>query len=134
MGCAQLEQLENFVSAKRRIASSYNKALSGLSSVTLASEAPWANSSFWMYTIMIGGGSVPTDRHEVAEVFRRRGIETRPLWQPLHCSPAHQGRQSYHCEVAETIYQQALSLPCSVNLSSEEQRSVIAAVTDLLDC
>jgi perosamine synthetase len=55
-------------------------------------------------------------------------IQARPLWQPAHLSRAHKGAQAYYCEVAERLNREALSLPCSVNLSAAQQQKVIAAV------
>jgi len=52
MGCAQLEQLDDFVAAKRRIASTYTQALKDVRCITTMSEAPWACCSFWLYTIL----------------------------------------------------------------------------------
>jgi dTDP-4-amino-4,6-dideoxygalactose transaminase len=57
------------------------------------------------------------------------GIQTRPLWQPLHLSAAHRGAYAVDCSVAERLHRQALSLPCSVGLSGAEQTMVVAALT-----
>jgi perosamine synthetase len=55
-------------------------------------------------------------------------IQTRPLWQPVHLSPAHQPAQAFHCDTAERLYRDALSLPCSVGLAEADQRRVVSAV------
>jgi dTDP-4-amino-4,6-dideoxygalactose transaminase len=60
-----------------------------------------------------------------------RGIQTRPLWQPAHRSPAHQGVQAVGGETAEWLNGRALSLPCSVGLTIESQDAVIASITAL---
>jgi dTDP-4-amino-4,6-dideoxygalactose transaminase len=57
-------------------------------------------------------------------------IETRPLWQPLHASPAHRGAQVLGGEVAEALNARALSLPSSCGLTAAEQERVVAAIAD----
>ena len=51
MGCAQMEQLDKFVEAKRQIARRYQESLVSLPGVRLPEEANWAFSTFWMYTV-----------------------------------------------------------------------------------
>ena len=93
-------------------------------------EAPWARSAFWMYTVLVHRADVR--RHQPAparSLLAEAGIQTRPLWQPLHLSAAHRGAFAVDCSVAERLYRQALSLPCSVGLSSVAQAMVISAFT-----
>ena len=125
VGCAQLEQLAKFVEAKRRLANQYRTALQLIAGIKVMPEAPWAASSFWLYTILIDSAVTKIDRHFLHKALGVRRIETRPLWQPLHRSPAHQGALSYHCVVADRIQAQALSLPSSTNLTDVEQEWVI---------
>jgi perosamine synthetase len=125
VGCAQLEQLEQFVAIKRRLAGRYRTALESFPSVQVMSEAPWATSSFWLYTILVESAITGIDRHALRRLLGQRRIETRPLWQPLHRSPAHLGAQAYQCAIADRIQEQALSLPSSVNLTDAEQDRVI---------
>ncbi len=125
VGCAQLEQLAQFVAAKRRLASQYRAALQSIAGLHVMPEAPWAASSFWLYTVLIDSTLTKTDRHFLHKALGVRRVETRPLWQPLHRSPAHRGAVAYHCVVADRIQAQALSLPSSTNLTDMEQEWVI---------
>ena len=61
-----------------------------------------------------------------------KGIQTRPLWQPLHASPAHRGAQAILSGAADRIHARALSLPSSVGLTAADQDRVIAALRDVL--
>jgi perosamine synthetase len=53
MGCAQMEQLDDFIEAKRQIANRYLEPLATLPGLRLPQEADWAFSTFWMYTIQV---------------------------------------------------------------------------------
>ena len=93
-------------------------------------EAPWATASYWMYTILADPEHSGTDSRSLLKALAARDIQTRPLWQPLHLSPAHRESFARPCPTAGWLNQVALSLPCSTGLTEEQQRRVIAAVRD----
>jgi perosamine synthetase len=128
IGCAQMELLDEYTAAKRHIASVYTKALNGIAGLTLPRQAAWAESTWWMYTVLVDRALYGEDSRSLLKRLAVARIQTRPLWQPCHLSPAHRGCQAYHCEVAERLNRDALSLPCSVALSTSQQQSVTAAV------
>lgn len=127
VGLAQLDRLEDHVEAKRTIARRYTKAFSDLRGVEPMREAPNVRATYWLYTIRID-----PDVHEGGwsafhEALDEREIQTRPIWQPVHLSPAHDGL-SGDCEAAERIHSQLLSLPSSVGLSPTDQDCVVDAI------
>jgi len=125
MGCAQMEQLDLYVAKKRAIAARYARALSGIEGIEVMREAPWAKSIFWMYTVLIHRRAFGHSTREWMRHLARKGIQTRPLWQPLHKSPAHRPAFAI-CPVAEKLYRDGLSLPCSVGLDFKAQSKVIS--------
>lgn len=130
MGVAQLEQLDAYVEAKRRIAARYQEALAAVPGIVPMPEAPWARSTFWMYTVLVRESEYGLDSRALLSRLGERGIAARPLWQPLHRSRAHVGCQAYRCEVADALWRDGLSLPCSVGLSVSDQQRVIDAIRD----
>jgi perosamine synthetase len=128
VGCAQMEQLDDYVSAKRKIAAHYCKSLQGVRGIVTMNNASWAESTFWMYTILIDEKKFRADSRETMRELGALKIQCRPLWQPIHRSPAHASSAIAELPVAERLARQALSLPCSVGLSEPDQDRVIAAL------
>ena len=128
MGCAQMEQLDDYIASKRRIAARYTAALTEVPGLSPMIEAQWASSVFWMFTMLIDEVRYGLDWRALLARLQEHKIQTRPLWQPLHQSRAHLGAQAVGGEVAERLYATALSLPCSVGLTDERQERVIAEV------
>lgn len=128
VGCAQMEQLPEYLAAKRRIAATYNEAFASVPGITGFPQAPYAASARWMYTLLIDETITGIHSRELLHLLEKERIQTRPLWQPLHLSKAFPGAQILGGQVAEKLNQQALSLPCSVNLSSDQQETVLEAV------
>lgn len=130
LGCAQVELLDEFVAIKRNIAAQYTKAFADMRGVTMMSEASWARSIFWLNTILIDEEEYGENSRALMRRLARRGIQARPLWEPLHRSRALSGVQSVGGEVADAINLRALSLPSSVGMTPEQVQEVIGAVCE----
>ena len=128
MGCAQMEELDNYIAAKRQIAADYQEALREVAGITPMAEAPWAFSTFWMYTVLIDEKEYGLEARTLLKLLSEHQIEARPLWQSLHRSKAHTRSQAYRVETADILYRNALSLPCSVSLTKPEIERVVEAL------
>jgi perosamine synthetase len=126
MGVAQLEQLVSYVECKRKITREYNAQLSGVDGLTLPKQADWAASNCWMYALLIDAKRYGESSREVAQRLKLNSIESRPFWLPVHRQIPFRDCQAYRIEVADHLYAEGLSLPCSVGLSGEQQRRVIS--------
>ncbi len=129
IGVAQAERLDEFLAAKRRIAETYQAALSSVPWLTLPSEAEWARSAWWLYTVLVTDTAPGTSRDLMAHL-RAGGVEARPFWRPIHLLPPFAKSQVLGGVNCERLYAQGLSLPCSVGLGSEDQARVVAAVRE----
>jgi perosamine synthetase len=128
IGCAQLEQLASFVDRKRQIAATYTRELQNVPGVGFMKEAPWAFSTSWLYTVLIDEQKFGMNSRALLKRLAQDGIQARPLWQPMHRSPAHKESQSFAIETADSVHRDALSLPSSVGLTDSDQGRVIAAI------
>ena len=131
VGCAQMEQLAAFVAAKRKIAARYTETLQNVPGITPMRNALWAASTFWMYTVLVEEEKFGLDSRQLMRALGSLEIQCRPLWQPIHQSPAHASNNIASMPVAERLARQGLSLPCSVGLTESEQDRVIAALREL---
>lgn len=132
VGLAQLEQLASHLAAKRAIAARYAEGFAGRAGIGWIGPARDVEPAWWLFTVTIDPEITGLTARQVMAHLKEQGIESRPLWQPIHLSPAHAGALRLGGEVAERLYDQALSLPSSVGLSVADQGRVIAAVTGLL--
>jgi perosamine synthetase len=126
VGLAQMELLPEYVDAKRAIAERYAEAFSGLP-VTLPPEAPWARSTFWLYTVLVEDDEEPAWKR-VQQQLAGEQIQARPLWAPLHEQRPYRSCQTYRIEVTPRLYRRGLSLPCSVGLTPSDQQRVTEVV------
>ena len=134
IGCAQLERLNAVVAHKRAVAAAYAKRLGALPGIVPMCEPPGTFSTFWMYTMRIDAAQARADSRQILARLHAGKIQSRPLWQPMHLSPAHAGAFATDCTVAERLNRECLSLPCSGGLTDEQQHRVMdvftAAISD----
>lgn len=131
IGCAQFERIDRHIEAKRRIARRYAEGLADLPGVSLVSEPDDAFFTFWLSSIRVDPALFGMTAREILAAVAPLGIQTIPLYQPLHLSKAHAGARCEGGEVAELLAQQCLSLPSSVDLAPEDQDRVIGAIRAL---
>lgn len=128
LGLAQLEQLDLFLGAKRRIAAAYDRALAPFP-VELPPRTSWASSTYWLYSMLMRDDGLPAD--VVVRALIAEGIQARPLWPPLHMQLPYQGADAIGGDVAEQIYRRGVSLPSSVGLTDDDQHAVVAVLERL---
>ena len=125
LGCAQMENLNAFIEAKRAIAHRYNAEIASIDGVTPFCEPADCFSTFWLYTIQIDETKTGVSSRQLLKYLMRIGIQSRPIWQPMHQAPPHKNCLALLSGVADRIYLQALSLPSSSGLMPDAQQRVI---------
>lgn len=131
VGCAQIERLDEFVTRKRQIRRRYDEAFAGLSGVGRFPDTDWAETVDWLSGVRLSSQHVP-DRAGIREELRRRGVDARPFWKPIHLQKPYQTAPRDAVDVADSLWDEVLPLPCSTGLSDAEQDTVIDHVREVL--
>jgi dTDP-4-amino-4,6-dideoxygalactose transaminase len=134
LGLAQLERLPDFLDAKRRIAAKYETDLADLPLIRLP-EQSGSNPSRWLYSVMLDDAAKADigDSLAMSRALRDRGVDSRPLWQPMHMQDPYRT-----CELlgngtmSASLYQRGFSLPCSTSLTDAEREIVVSTLTEIL--
>ena len=83
LGCAQLEQLPDFLACKRDLFLRYQKAFQDIPEVELVQELPKCQSNYWLQTLKLSD-SVANERDAILAATNDAGLMTRPVWKLLH--------------------------------------------------
>lgn len=124
LGLAQLRRLDEFVAAKSAIAERYSAALADLP-VTLAPAVAGTESTYWLYSILVADQAT---RDGLLDHLAAAGVGARALWRPLHEQPPYAGSLLIGGDVASSLFERGVSLPCSTDLGEADQDRVVAAV------
>src|SRR6185295_11879598 len=99
---------------------------------TLPPEKEWAFNGYWLYTAIVDPKGGVT-RDELIEKMMKNGVETRPVFYPLHEMPPYiqYVKQGQTFEVTDHLSRNGISLPSSVTITMEEQQSILNAINGI---
>ncbi|HEY2025287.1 DegT/DnrJ/EryC1/StrS family aminotransferase [Paraburkholderia sp.] len=127
IGCAQMESIDDLIAKKQQIAEWYRQALAGLP-VQVHAVNPRALHSYWMVSILVDDAG---DRDALRAALQRDGIETRPLFYPVHQMPMY-AAPGQHFPVADEIASRGINLPSYPALMRDDITFICERVREFL--
>ncbi len=125
IGVAQLESFEERMRGKQRVYENYRSLIAELDEVELV-QTPATRVNFWLIAIRCRGGEQM--RNRIIAGLAAKGIESRPLWQPLYEHPAFIASERYKISNAQKLIAATICLPSSPRLSEGDIEQVVAAL------
>lgn len=134
IGRGQMEVLDQRVAKRRENYFFYLEHLKDLEGITLLSEPSERYfSNHWLTTILIDPEKTRgVTREDVRISFEEKGIETRPLWKPMHLQPVFAAYPAYTDGTSEHLFNIGLCLPSSSNITDDERQRVVDEVKNIL--
>ena len=139
IGRGQMLVADEHIRHHRKVAGMYADLLKDIPGIQVhGNPSPQIDSNFWLSTIVLdpdlhvrgqelyqGYGTSCEPNPNVMALIRRldlAGIETRPLWKPMHLQPLYQGAPYYgQAEpVSENLFRTGICLPSGPRVSEEE--------------
>lgn len=128
VGLAQVERVDELISAKRRIFESYHELLKGLP-LAMNPEPTGTVNGYWMPTIVIQ--EVPgLDRQALIDTLKRNGIDARVFFWPLSSTALFESTRQL--PNASQIHRYAINLPSYHDMSDDDVCRVARCIQDSL--
>lgn len=115
LGCAQLEQLPEFLTNKRNLAQRYAAAFEKINGIRFFTEPDFANSNYWLNALLLDE-EVASQRDNVLALTNDAGIMTRPSWSLMHRLPMFADSPRMELPIAEAIEKRLINIPSSAFL------------------
>jgi dTDP-4-amino-4,6-dideoxygalactose transaminase len=128
IGRGQLRVLGDRVAARRRIFDAYRARLAELPGLTFLPHAPYGQSNAWLTCITLDPVKFGADRHDLYHALDAAGIESRPVWKPLHLQPAFAGCPCRGGTVARNLFERGLCLPSGSAMTSADLDRVVEVI------
>jgi len=109
LACAQLEQLEKFISDKRELAAQYQQAFSKLP-IQVVKEIDEAKANFWLCCLLMNNRD---ERDAFLAFSNERKVMTRPAWQLMNRLPMYKDCASGNLANAEWLEARIVNIPSS---------------------
>lgn len=132
IGIGQMHVLGERVARRREIFSKYSAAFSSHPGITLMPEPVGYRSSRWLTAVAFDSKACGVNREEIRLHLLARGVESRPLWKPMHLQPLYSGAPYHGYGFDEQLFNSGLCLPSSSDMTDADQEEVISLISDLL--
>lgn len=129
VGCAQMEQLAEFVAKKRAISQYYDEAFNGVPGLGAFPAPKNILSACWFSGFVLDNGNSA----EIRSALRTLNVDARPFWKPMHYQVPYAKCPRQDLAVTEAIWERIVTLPCSTNITNSELASVVEAVKRVIN-
>jgi dTDP-4-amino-4,6-dideoxygalactose transaminase len=119
IGIGQLSVLQQRVAQRRHVYERYAANLQGLPGVRLLLPTPGTRPNHWLTVIQVEPEIAGTTREALSTALARHGIETRPVWKPMHMQPVFSKHRTRGGERAAEVFRKGLCLPSSSTLTDD---------------
>jgi dTDP-4-amino-4,6-dideoxygalactose transaminase len=127
VGLGQMDRLDEFLAAKKRIFSRYADELAGAGWLQPMPLGHGGESNCWFSAFQVDLDS-GLDVAAVCARLSETRIEARPFWKPVHLQAPYSRAPRGSLANTESIWDRIITLPCSTQLSAVDQERVIAAL------
>jgi perosamine synthetase len=128
IGLAQLERIDLHLKKRKTIAEAYDQRLASLSDRIILPTADYGvDHAYWMYTIVLRA-NVLKSRDQVMRDLDDAGIETRPVFYPMHVLPPYRDAARGPFPRADFCSSRGISLPTHGRLTEEDVDRVVEAL------
>ena len=115
LGCAQLEQLPQFLERKRQLAMRYRDVFSSIPGLEFIDEPLNTKSNFWLNTIRLELEDLNL-RDLILQTLNDAGYQSRPAWVCLSDLPMYANTPRGDLSTAKHLEHTLISLPSGVRL------------------
>ncbi len=134
LGLAQLERLQDMLSARARVAGSYGEALGGLEDLTLpCAERGEGRRGWFVYVVQLPRS---VDRDRTVRALGELGIPSKPYFPAVHLMSFYRerfGHRPGEFPVCEDVAARSIALPFFPEMTEGQVEQVAAALRQVLE-
>ena len=129
IGRGQMTVLNEHIAHHRHIHELYKQAFADVDGIELKSNPDERfNANYWLSTILIDKNVTGFDYEELRIALDAKGIETRPLWKPMHLQPIFANNPRYVDGTAERLFSKGLCIPTGPCVTDEDVAYIVREI------
>lgn len=140
LGRAQLQRLDAMVAKRRAVRSFYAAMFANVPGVQILGSGP-SNTSLdsagldnaWLTAITVDTHESHWKSAELSGHLAEHGIESRPLWKPMHLQEVFEGISSKINGTAEWLFDTGVVLPSGSNLTASQLDKIGSVIHEFLE-
>lgn len=130
LGLSQLRKLPQWVARRQEIAQQYDAAFADIPAITPLKRHEDVSHAYHLYVVRLDLQQVRVGRAAIFKALQAEGIGVNVHYIPVHLHPFYRQRFGTglgHCPIAETVYEQLITLPLFPAMDKQDVDDVIAA-------
>ena len=134
LGLSQLRKLCEFTKRRHDLAAFYDRSFSALPFVTPLSVSNQVYHAYHLYVVRFDTKSLGRTRDEIFAELRAKNVGVNVHYLPVHLHPYYRntlGTRAGLCPVAESAYQEIITLPIFPGMTTEDAKDVVEAINRL---
>ena len=129
IGRGQMTVLDEHIAHHRHVHKLYEKGFSDIEGITLKSNPDICfNANYWLCTILVDPEKTGINHDEIRIKLDIIGVETRPLWKPMHLQPVYQNNPSYVNGVSESLFNMGLCIPAGPWVTDDDVTYIVKQI------
>ena len=132
VGLAQLERLDEMIGRRRTLREHYAQLFTGVPGVRVFQRDGDDADNCWLTAVLVEPDRAGWSAGDLRAALDDAGVESRPLWKPMHLQPVFSGARAYLDGSADHLFATGLTLPSGSALSAEQVTTITVAVQSFL--
>jgi perosamine synthetase len=134
LGLSQLKKVDTFIQRRVEIARQYNQAFKEMPELVTPYQDKNLSSSWHLYIIQLNPQFIKLGRKEVFDALKAVNIGVNVHYIPVYYHPYYRrlGYQKGICPVAESYYENAITLPLFPAMTDKDVRYVVETVKEVI--
>lgn len=128
LGRAQLGRLDAMIARRREWRERYRDLVTQVPGVEIFGGADDADDNCWLTSVVVDPDVAPLPASDLRRQLDDAGIESRPLWKPMHLQPVFHDAPSLINGSSQRLFETGLTLPSGSALSAEAFDRVLSAL------
>ncbi|WP_240311854.1 DegT/DnrJ/EryC1/StrS family aminotransferase [Nocardioides houyundeii] len=128
LGRAQLTRLDDMIKRRREWRERYRALFADQPGVRILGGAEDSGDNCWLTAIVVDPAQSSWSATQLGLAMTAAGIETRPVWKPMHLQPISVGLVGTLDGSSERIFEQGLTLPAGSVLTEGQFARVESAI------
>jgi len=113
LGCAQLENLDQFIADKRQTAAAYKEYFANVDGLEFFCEPENCRSNYWLNAVLLPNWEA---QQEFLQYTNDHGVMTRPIWELMNRLPMFEHCETDHLTNTQMFADRVVNIPSSVRL------------------
>jgi pyridoxal phosphate-dependent aminotransferase EpsN len=128
IGRGQLLVLDERVRQRRSNFAFYRDAFEGIPGISFMPEAEYGTSTRWLTVLLVDPGEFGASAEAIRLRLEGQGIESRPVWKPMHLQPLFAACRRVGGDVAAGLFRRGLCLPSGSQLAAGDLERIVEVV------